>query len=94
VIAAYALLAVTAAVAKAAHPAPVLPKHDEQPAPEDCGMIALTVPELQRLLPALLPTANPGEKDLEARLSWSAWRRRHQARARWYHYRRRYALIA
>jgi hypothetical protein len=33
----------------------VLPENDEQHAPEDCGLIALTVPEIQRLLPVLLP---------------------------------------
>lgn len=94
VMAAYALLAVTAARARAAHPAPVLPEHDEQPAPEDCGMIALTVPELQRLLPVLLSQQTGQDTDAATHLAWSAWRRRHQARARWYHYRRRYALIA
>jgi len=93
-MAAYALLVVTAAVARAAHPVPVLPEHDEQPAPEDCGMIALTVPELQRLLPVLLPGRNRRNEDVETCLAWSTWRRRHQARARWYHYSRRYALIA
>ncbi|MBR7825202.1 IS701 family transposase [Actinospica sp. MGRD01-02] len=94
VMAAYALLAVTAAKARAAHPAPVLPENDEQHAPEDCGMIALTVPELQRLLPVLLPEHNHGRTDRSVCLAWSTWRRRHQARARWHHYRRRYALIA
>jgi hypothetical protein len=57
-------------------------------------MTALTVPEIQRLLPALLPKQSEGKPDVEAALAWSAWRRRHQARTRWYHYRRRYALIA
>jgi hypothetical protein len=93
-MAAYALLVVTAAKARAAHPAPVLPEHDAQPAPEDCGMIALTVPELQRLLPALLLGYNRDNEDVDGSLAWSTWRRRHQARARWYHYRRRLALIA
>jgi hypothetical protein len=57
-------------------------------------MIALTVPELQRLLPILLPGHQPKSIDVDADLAWSVWRRRHQARARWYHYRRRLALIA
>jgi SRSO17 transposase len=94
VMAAYALLAVTAAEARAVHPAPVLPEHDQQRAPEDCGMIALTVPELQRLLPVLLPDRINANTDVGANLAWSTWRRRHQARARWHHYHRRYALIA
>ncbi len=93
-MAAYALLAVIAAWARAAHPAPVLPENDEQHAPEDCGMIALTVPEIQRLLPVLLPEQNRKNTDISGCLDWSTWRRRHQARARWHHYRRRYALIA
>jgi hypothetical protein len=32
--------------------------------------------------------------DVDTCLAWSAWRRRHQARARWHHHHRRYALIA
>ena len=94
VMASYALLAVTAAQARAAHPAPALPEHDDQLAPEDCGIIALTVPELQRLLAALPPGQNYRKRDVEGHIGWSTWRRRHQARARWYHYHRRYALIA
>jgi SRSO17 transposase len=82
VMAAYALLVVTAALARAAHPAPVLPEHEKQPAPADCGMIALTVPELQRLLPTLLPGHDHRNKNAETCLAGSTWRRRHQARAR------------
>jgi hypothetical protein len=93
-MAAYALLAVTAAWARAAHPAPVLPDDADQPPPTDCGMIALTAPEIQRLLPILLFGQGRWDMDIDTCLAWSAWRRRHQARARWHHYRRRYALIA
>ena len=93
VMAAYALLAVTAALAKTTHPTPVLPDDQDQTPPADCGMIALTVPEIQRLLPALLSGPGPCRTEMAAALSWSTWRRRHQARTRWYHYRRRYALI-
>ena len=82
-MAAYALLAVTAAKARAAHPAPVLPERDEQHVPEECGMVALTVPELQRLRPVLLPGHQPESLDVDAHLAWPIWRRRHQARARW-----------
>jgi hypothetical protein len=64
---------------------------DEKP-PADCGMIALTVPKIQQLLPALLSRQRHRNTDIGAALAWSAWRRRHQARVRWYHYRRRYAL--
>jgi SRSO17 transposase len=93
VMAAYALLAVTAALAKKTHPAPILPSdHDERP-PADCGMIALTVPEIQRLLPVLRFRQSHRNADIDICLGWSAWRRHHQASARWYHYRRRCALI-
>ena len=40
-------------------------------------MIALTVPEIVRLLTRPAP---PGQAAY-----WLDWRRRHQARARWYH---------
>ena len=93
-MAAYALLAVTAAQAKAAHRASVLSARDEQPAPADCGMTALTVPEIQRLVATLLFRQDHGNTDTDAHLAWSAWRRRDQARARWYRYRTRLALIA
>jgi len=57
-------------------------------------MIALTVPEIQRLLRLSLPTHANTEPDVKFHLSWSEWRRCHQARARWHHYRRRYTLTA
>jgi hypothetical protein len=52
----------------------------------DADMIALTVPEFRRLASALIinPTA-----DIEPIMTWSNWRRRHQARARRAHYKRR-----
>jgi hypothetical protein len=46
----------------------------------------LTVPEVRRLLVALVWTT-PVEPGLV--LAWSRWRRRHQARARRAHYQRR-----
>jgi hypothetical protein len=50
-------------------------------------MIPLTVPETARLLTAALARpAPPGHAT-----HWQAWRRRHQARARWYHQRTRLA---
>jgi len=54
------------------------------PAPDD--MIELTVNEFRRLFDALVLTGRP---DPEARIRWSHWRRRHQARARDCHYRAR-----
>ena len=48
-------------------------------------MIPLTVPEITRLL-ATHPSRPPGHAE-----DWANWRRRHQARARWYHQRTRLA---
>jgi hypothetical protein len=48
-------------------------------------MIPLTVPEITRLINTP-PPARPGHAE-----HWSNWRRRHQARARWYHQRIRLA---
>jgi SRSO17 transposase len=82
VMAALAICAVTAALLKdrtsSQVPPPVRPG---QPPPADPGMIALTVPEIARLLAR--PVA-PGQA-----AHWLDWRRRHQARARWYHQRAR-----
>jgi hypothetical protein len=48
-------------------------------------MVPLTVPEIKRLLAALLTRPSPpGHAD-----HWSGWRRRHQALSRWYHQRTR-----
>ena len=52
----------------------------EQP-PRDMGLIRVTVPEARRLLAASVRGTFPS--------SWSIWRRRHQARARWHHYQAR-----
>jgi hypothetical protein len=50
------------------------------------GMLPLTVPEVRRLLVALIwPTLTKPSLVL----AWSRWRRRHQARARRAHYQRR-----
>ena len=46
-------------------------------------LLALTVPEIRRLLVRLLPTKPP---DPDRVLAWSLWRRRHQATARRAHY--------
>ncbi len=55
-------------------------------APTPAGLIDVTVNELRRLIDAVLlaPTWT-----MTCLLRWSAWRRRHQARARDSHYRRR-----
>jgi hypothetical protein len=57
-------------------PPPVTP---DQPPPPDPGMVPLTVPQVKHLLaapPARLPPGHAGH--------WLDWKRRYQARARWY----------
>ena len=84
VMAALAICAVTAALLRrrtdTQAPAPALP---DQPPPADPGMIPLTVPETGRLLSRPPPPDSAGH--------WLNWRRRHQARSRWYHQRTRLA---
>jgi SRSO17 transposase len=70
---AQAFLAVATAIERDAHPPPT-------------GLIELTVNEFRRLFDALLLSSR---RTITSLLSWSTWRRRHQARARDSHYRRR-----
>jgi len=53
-------------------------------------LLPLTVPEVRRLLRLVLWAVEPPPG---LRLWWSRWRRRHQARAKRCHYRRRLALL-
>jgi SRSO17 transposase len=95
VMAALAICAVTAAQLKdragAQAPPPLTPG---QPPPPDPGLAPLTVPEIKRLLAAeLARRPRPGHAT-----RWLAWRRRHQARSRWFHHRtrlsREYTLVS
>ena len=91
VMAALAICAVTAALLRdrtdTQAPEPVRP---DQPPPASPGMIPLTVPEIKRLLAAADAVPRPrGHAE-----HWSGLRRRHQARARWYHKRARLARDA
>ena len=87
VMAALAICAVTTALLRrrtdTQAPAPALP---DQPPPAEFGMIPLTVPETGRLLTHPPPPGSAGH--------WLDWRRRHQARSRWYHQRTRLARRA
>ena len=89
VMAALAIYAITAALLRdrtdTQAPPPAGPN---QPPPADPGMIPLTVPEITRLL-ARPPARRPGHAG-----HWSAWRRRHQARSRWYHQRTRLTRLS
>jgi SRSO17 transposase len=70
------------------------PASPDAPPPADPGLIPLTVPEVRRLLAgALIHSKPPGHA-----VRWLEWRRRHQARSRWFHKRarlaRNYALVS
>ena len=95
VMAALAICAITAAQladrTDTQAPAPVTP---DQPPPPEPGNIPLTIPEIRRLLASRLARSrSPGHAD-----HWLNWRRRHQARSRWFHKRTRlnrdYALVS
>jgi hypothetical protein len=94
-MAALAICAVTAAQLKdrtsAQAPPPLAP---DQPPPPDPGMIPLTVPQVKRLLAEVLTRPRPRGHGAH----WLAWRRRHQARSRWFHQRtrlnREYTLVS
>ncbi len=72
-------------------PAPVTP---DQAPPPDLGQIPLTVHEIRRLLTAATQRHHPPGHTAR----WLHWRRRHQARFRWFHMRARlnrdYALVS
>jgi len=59
---------------------------DEQP-PAQIGMVKVSVPEARRLL--RLATTPMTTAARAAGYAWSAWRRKHQARARFHHYQAR-----
>jgi SRSO17 transposase len=61
------------------------PTHPDDEPPQDPGLIPLTVAEIKRLANLLTRTG----RALNHHLRWSWWRRRHQARARWFHHRNR-----
>jgi hypothetical protein len=84
-LAALAVCAVTAAQAKAHAAAPILPATPDEQPPADPGLIALTVAEVNRLFMLVTRQQLPQAHHLR----WVRWRRRHQARARWFHHRAR-----
>jgi SRSO17 transposase len=94
VMAALAVCAVTAAQLRdRAGTQPPPPAAPDDPPPADPGLTPLTVREVKRLLAtALHPPQPPGHA-----ARWLQWRRRHQARSRWFHKRarlaRNYALV-
>jgi SRSO17 transposase len=95
VMAALAVCAVTAAQLRertdTQAPPPAGP--DDKP-PTDPGLVPLSVHEVKRLLAAALGRPEPPSHAAR----WLEWRRRHQARSRWFHKRarlaRNYALVS
>jgi hypothetical protein len=75
VMAALAICAITAASLKdqTSTQAP-MPVHRDQPPPADPGMIALTIPEVRRLIAATARPSPPGHAE-----HWSRWTRSDQA---------------
>jgi SRSO17 transposase len=95
VMAALAVCAVTAALLRDRTDAQAAPPAvPGQAPPRDPGMIPITVAEVKRLLAAALARCHPDGHAIR----WLAWRRRHQARSRWFHQRtrltREYALVS
>jgi hypothetical protein len=86
VCAALAVCAVTAALLRdrTDNQAPE-PLHPDQSPPADPGRIPLTVPEIKRLIADTTP------RPPEHTAHWMDWRRKHQARSRWFHKRTRLA---
>jgi SRSO17 transposase len=85
-MAALAVCAVTAALARPrtstlARP----PIAADDPPPQDPGLIPLTVAEIKRVFNLVTHT----RQTIRHYLHWSWWRRRHQARACWFHQRAR-----
>jgi hypothetical protein len=56
----------------------------------ELDLLPLTVPEVRRLRCGLVWRNVPSQAHT---LAWSRWRRRHQARARYFHYRTRLARL-
>ena len=65
----------------------ILPASANEPPPEDPGMVKVSVPEARRLLNLATTPMTAATRQLG--YTWSRWRRKHQARARYHHYKAR-----
>jgi SRSO17 transposase len=84
-VAALAICAVTAAAMRQTTTPPPTPTTADDEPPANPGLIQFTVAEIKRLLNLLNRTWHPTAHHHR----WTWWRRRHQARARWFHHRTR-----
>jgi SRSO17 transposase len=85
-MAALAVCAATAALARGRTSALARPPTSpDDPPPDDPGLIPLTAAEIRRVVNLVTRTW----QTIRHYLHWSWWRRRHQARARWFHQRAR-----
>jgi SRSO17 transposase len=85
-MAALAVCAVTAALARPRTSTLArLPTAVDDPPPQDPGLIPFTAAEIKRIFNLVTRTW----QTIRHYLHWSWWRRRHQARARWFHHRAR-----
>jgi SRSO17 transposase len=84
-MAALAVVAVTATHARTTSRLPPTPTSPDAAPPADLGLIPLTVAEAKRLINLATRTRH----SIAHHLRWHIWRRRHQARARWFHHRAR-----
>jgi hypothetical protein len=80
-----AVVAVTAAHARTTSSLTPTPANPDTAPPADPGLIPLTVAEAKRLINLFTRSWH----SIEHHLRWHTWRRRHQARARWFHHRAR-----
>ena len=65
----------------------ILPATAHEPPPEDPGLVKVSVPEARRLLRLATTPMTAAARQLG--YTWSRWRRKHQARARYHHYQAR-----
>jgi SRSO17 transposase len=86
-MAALAVVAITTAHARTTNSLTPTPASPHTVPPADPGLIPLTVAEVKRLINLFTRTWH----SLDHHLRWHHWRRRHQARARWFHQRTRLA---
>jgi SRSO17 transposase len=65
----------------------ILPATADEPPPQDPGLVKVSIPEARRLLRLATTPMTAAARQLGC--TWSRWRRKHQARARYHHYQAR-----